>query len=197
MIGQHVIFGAYGFWLPNDPRGSWSTFVGSWDLFRYGPATTTAETRSVAHVDHDRAQRFAAKKALKYPPVQFSETQVQAIAHGFAGYARCSGLIIWACAILPDHVHLVIGPHRLDADKIVIQLKGDATQSLLDAGIHPFGHITEKNGRPPKCFARGEWQVYLDTSDEVVRAIRYVENNPIKEGKPLQVWPFVVPFDSD
>lgn len=28
MLGAHVIFGAYGFWLPNDPRGSWSEFVG-------------------------------------------------------------------------------------------------------------------------------------------------------------------------
>jgi len=28
----HVIFGMYGFWLPNDERGSWSDFVGSWEL---------------------------------------------------------------------------------------------------------------------------------------------------------------------
>jgi len=34
----HAIFTAYGFWLPNDPRGSWSDFVGSWELFRFGPA---------------------------------------------------------------------------------------------------------------------------------------------------------------
>jgi len=27
--GYHVIFGMYGFWLPNDPRGSWSDYVGS------------------------------------------------------------------------------------------------------------------------------------------------------------------------
>ena len=30
ILGFHVVFGAYGFWLPNDPRGSWSDFVGSW-----------------------------------------------------------------------------------------------------------------------------------------------------------------------
>ena len=36
---SHVIFSAYGFWLPNDPRGSWSDFVGSWELQRFGPAT--------------------------------------------------------------------------------------------------------------------------------------------------------------
>ena len=37
----HAIFGAYGFWLPNDPRGSWTTFVGSWELNPFGPATKT------------------------------------------------------------------------------------------------------------------------------------------------------------
>jgi hypothetical protein len=29
ILAFHAIFGAYGFWLPNDPRGSWSDFVGS------------------------------------------------------------------------------------------------------------------------------------------------------------------------
>lgn len=42
IVGYHLIFSAYGFWLPNDPRGSWSNFVGSWDLFRYGRATKAA-----------------------------------------------------------------------------------------------------------------------------------------------------------
>lgn len=27
VIGYHVIFSTYGFWLPNDPRGSWSCGV--------------------------------------------------------------------------------------------------------------------------------------------------------------------------
>lgn len=48
IVGYHIIFSAYGFWLPNDPRGSWSDFVGSWELFRYGPATKTTERRSLA-----------------------------------------------------------------------------------------------------------------------------------------------------
>jgi hypothetical protein len=61
MIASHVIFGVYGFWLPNDPRGSWSDFVGSWELFRYGRASKTTETRSLAGRPHDRSQRLAAK----------------------------------------------------------------------------------------------------------------------------------------
>ena len=36
IIGYHSIFGMYGFWLPNDPRGSGSDYVASWELFRHG-----------------------------------------------------------------------------------------------------------------------------------------------------------------
>ena len=37
--GYHVILPMYGFWLPNDPRGSWSDFVRKWELVRFGRAS--------------------------------------------------------------------------------------------------------------------------------------------------------------
>ncbi len=121
---------------------------------------------------------------------------------------------------MPDHVHLVLMQGRRDVEQIVIQLKGAATEQLVEEGIHPFQNILvnksaplrkssasreesaplrkssasrlTKTGRRPKCFARGEWKVFLDPED-VPRAIRYVENNPVKEGKPPQRWTFVTP----
>ena len=33
VIAYHLIYTTYGFWLPNDPRGSWSDFVRCWGLF--------------------------------------------------------------------------------------------------------------------------------------------------------------------
>jgi len=77
----------------------------------------------------------------------------------------------------------------------VIQLKGAATRALLDDGNHPFGHLQEKE-RTPKCFARGEWKVFLDTEEDIDRSIPYVEENPLKEGLPRQAWDFVVPFSA-
>src|SRR5262249_9206286 len=167
VFGYHVIFGAYGFWLPNDPRGSWSDFVGSWDLHRYGPATKTDSKYSVAHHEHDTQQRLAAKKGLKYPPVEFTGIQARAIGRGFANYVRSSGLLFRACAILPDHVHLVVDRFRCTVEQVVIQLKGEATAQLLADGLHPFGHLRDREGRPRKCWARGEWSVFLDTEEEV------------------------------
>jgi hypothetical protein len=66
---------------------------------------------------------------------------------------------------------------------------------LIDEGLHPFAHLPAKDGRPPKCFAQGQWSVYLDTVDDVLRAVRYVEENPLKEGKPRQRWGFVSALD--
>src|SRR5579859_4776723 len=86
VLVAHVIVTAYGFWLPNDPRGSWSDFVGSWELLRYGPATKTVERRSVAHREHDRGIRVAAKTALRRPAVAFSGLQARAVGRGFG---RC------------------------------------------------------------------------------------------------------------
>jgi hypothetical protein len=56
ICAYHVIFGTYGFWLPNDPRGSWSDFVASWEIFRYGPATKVTARRSHAWDTHDREE---------------------------------------------------------------------------------------------------------------------------------------------
>src|SRR5437868_5120123 len=47
---------------------------------------------------------------------------------------------------------------------------------------------SEREGeRIPKCWVRGQWKVYLDPQD-VQRAIEYVQNNPLKEGKKKQQW---------
>ena len=74
ILAFHSIFTTYGFWLPNDPRGSWSDFVHSWELFRFGgPATKVAAKRSFAHDPHDAGFRRAAKEHLKYPPARFHD----------------------------------------------------------------------------------------------------------------------------
>src|SRR4051812_14608983 len=39
--GYHAIFAGYGFWLPNEQRGSWSTEVWAPHLRQFGPATKT------------------------------------------------------------------------------------------------------------------------------------------------------------
>lgn len=199
IVGYHLIFSAYGFWLPNDPRGSWSEFVGAWDLFQAGGKATkekVTERRSYARDPHDREQRLATKEQLQRPPVKFTGVQARAVGRGFGEYVKKAGLRVWACAIMPDHVHLVVGKFRMTMEQLTIQLKQAATTRLVEERVHPFQHLKPDDGPPPKCFAVGEWKGYLDP-DDVDRCIRYGEQNPIKEGLPTQVgrWPFVTEPD--
>jgi REP element-mobilizing transposase RayT len=191
----HLIFSAYGFWLPNDPRGSWSDFVRAWELFRAGgPATKVHTRRSVAGRPHDRQARLRVKEALRYPAVVFDGLQARSIAHGFARMAAKAKYQVYACSILPEHVHLVLGRYRYKAETMVRLLKAEATTELLRDGRHPLAGFTEPDGSTPSPWARGCWKVFLYSDEEMIRAVRYVEANPIKEGKPPQRWSFVVPF---
>ena len=52
VLASHLIITAHGFWLPNDPRGSWSDFVGAFELLRHGRATKITTRRSVAAHRH-------------------------------------------------------------------------------------------------------------------------------------------------
>ena len=145
---------------------------------------------------HDRQARIAAKHFLKYPAVRFSGRQAREIGHGFTGFVKRSGLNVWASSILPEHTHLVVGRHRYPVEQIANLLKGAATRQLVAEGIHPFGSLREAGSRLPQAWARSLWKVFLRTPADVRRAIRYVEDNPTKEGLPRQRWSFVTPFNA-
>jgi REP element-mobilizing transposase RayT len=186
IIAYHGIFCAYGFWLPNDPRGSWSDFVASWDLFRYGGATKVDTRRSVAGVPHDNHVRMAAKQALRFPAVVWTEQQMLAISQGFQRAIEESQYQVCACAILPEHVHLVVLRHERKVERIVGHLKTRATQQLMKADLWPHAD------RP--VWAEGCWKVFINDEAHLAKAIVYAENNPVKEGRDAQRWPFVTPW---
>ena len=120
---------------------------------------------------------------MKYPAVKLNGTQARAVGRGIADYANANHIPVWECAILPDHVHLVVARTPGSIKQIIIQMKGAGTRQLIKENLHPF------KGEA-KCFARGEWTVFLDPPD-VKRAMNYVANNPLKEGLPRQRWWFL------
>ena len=71
VVGYHIVFCAYGFWLPNDPRGSWSDFVGSWNLFRFGRTTPIDDVRSNARAPHDHATARGSQRSTEIPAGKF------------------------------------------------------------------------------------------------------------------------------
>lgn len=169
--GYHVIWGAYGFWLPNDPRGSWSELVASWELARFGKATRSIERRDIDTRQWE-AWRAAAVATLKFPPVQLTGHQARAVATGLANGVRKSRLTVWACSILPQHVHLVIARHRYKVEQVCNLLKGEATKQVKIERLHPQAAFVDANGRLPSLWAEHQWKVYLDTEEAIDCAIR-------------------------
>jgi hypothetical protein len=51
-----------------------------------------------------------------------------------------------------------------------------------------------RDGRVPKPWVEGCWKVFLDSHSDIVRAIEYVENNPVREGFKPQKWKFITGY---
>jgi len=195
MLGWHLIFSTYGFWLPNDDRGSGSVRVrGQYIYDVAGEATKVYTRHSVAHKPHDvRLQRLA-KESLKYPAVELSGVQARAVARGIGLIIPKAKLMIHACAIMPDHVHVVVAAHKLDGDELIACLKRAGTRGMNDEGLHPMRNYARANGRLPSPWAAKGWKVMLFTPAQMRSCIKYVENNPEMGGFKRQRWGFVVPY---
>jgi len=193
--GFHFIFSAYGFWLPNDPRGSWSDTVREFNLRQFGPATKVATTRSVAGKPHNHQQRLAAKQALRYPLVRFTGEQAVEIAKGFSDAMVEQNYVVNSLAILPDHVHLVMAYHSRDVDKIAAHMKAKATSRLSRENLQPLKCFPSPQGRVPSPWARNHWCPFIRSTEYMQAAIRYVEENPVKAGLRRQNWSLVTPYN--
>lgn len=194
VIAYHLILTMYGFWLPNDPRGSWSRWVRAWEIHRYGNATKTDNPRSHAKDPHNRALRRAAKGSLAREPIRLTGVQARAVARGFANYIAESDCGVVACAILRDHAHLVVLRHRYSIEQVANLLKGAASRELVAEGLHPFQNAPYRDGTLPTPWARRQWACYLNTIPDIERAIQYTNNNPIREKMKPQTWKFVTRF---
>jgi len=136
-------------------------------------------------------QRVSATKALKYRPVSINGHQARSIANGFAAMVAKSDYTIWACSILPEHTHFVIARHVYKVEQIANLVKGASTSQIIADGLHPLAQHAEQDERPPRMWSAHGWKVYLDSHEVIENAIHYVEENPMKEGKPKQSWAFV------
>jgi REP element-mobilizing transposase RayT len=186
VIAHHIIYSAYGFWLPNDPRGSWSTYVGSNRLYKgFGPATKVTTRDSVAHHPHDSRRCLAANDELKFPPVRFTGRQALEVALAIRDLAAEHGVVIWACAVMPNHVHLLAARHALTPAKIVASCRARASRRLHGAGLWPAE-------RP--IWGKGKWAVELDAPYDVRTQIVYINRNPLAADLPPQHWSFVTQY---
>ena len=147
-----------------------------------GEATKVHTTRSVAHRPHDIRVRRLAEEALKYPAVKLSGVQARAVARGIEAICPKVSLVVYACAVMPDHVHVVVAANRLDGDSLIACLKKAATRGMNAEGLHPMREHPRANGTLPTPWGARGWKVALITEEQMGAAIRYVEKNPVRAG---------------
>jgi REP element-mobilizing transposase RayT len=185
VIAYHLIWTAYGCWLPNDPRGSTSRTVRSGVLAGLGPhyfgRRKTQPPGSIIREFYDRA-----RDVLKFPLLKMSAADAAGVAEAFAYVVAQSRYTCYACAIMPDHVHIVIRKHRDNAEQMIENLQESSRLRLSALGLRTPDH---------PVWTSGGWKGFLDNQDEVRKKIAYVESNPPHMGLPEQRWGFVTPYD--
>jgi REP element-mobilizing transposase RayT len=185
VIGYHLIWTLYGWWLPNDPRGSTSERIRN-DLIselgelHYGRKHVQPSSREI------REFYLGAREKLRYPLLTFSPSDFHQVGGAFAETCKRHRYTCYACAVMPDHIHLLIRKHKHVAEEMIDNFQTDSRESLIRLGLRTCDHPTW--GGPG-------WKVFLDHPDEIRRTIAYVEGNPTKARLRLQNWSFVAPYD--
>jgi REP element-mobilizing transposase RayT len=186
VIAHHIMWTLYGWWLPNDPRGSTSRTIRS-DLItdlgdlHFGRKQLQPASRTIREFYEQAAG------VLKHPLLSFSPGEFASVGEAIGQVITDCRYTCYACAVMPDHVHLVIRKHKDLAEAMIEKIQSLSRKRLVAEGIRDVEHPT---------WTRGGWKVFLDHPDEIWRSIRYVEQNPTKMRLLPQHWPFVASYDN-
>src|SRR5262245_51528588 len=115
VLAHHLMWTAYGWWLPNDPRGSESheirvEKVAELGEMHYGRKEIQPSRREL--------QEFFAESrdVLAHEPKLFTADDIQFVGKCLGETILERGYTCYACAVMPDHVHLLIRRHRDKAE---------------------------------------------------------------------------------
>lgn len=185
VAGYHLIWTLYGWWLPNDPRGSNSRDIRVALIQPLGdihPGRKKVQPRS----SEIRAFYEKAEDLLKHPLLAFSQEDLPILAEAFRKVILDRQYVCYACALMPDHVHMLIRRHRDYAEQMIELFQSGSRQAVIEAKIRSVTH--------PVWGGPG-WKVFLNSREDFTRTIEYIRQNPIKIGWPEQKWDFVQEYD--
>ncbi len=183
----HIILVGYGHWLPNDIRGSLSIKTLSPEL------RTLAENHygmKLVQPSQNELSEFFERSApaLSHERLWFDEPHrrviVDALAAAFARHRLC----IYACAVLTNHVHLLVQRHAIRGQDMPPILKKAARAELLQAGLVSGNHPVFSESR----------NHFFKSSPEAVRdCVDYIYGNFAKHGLPPESYPFITPYGGE
>ena len=171
ILGHHLIWILYGHWLSNDPRGSGSEAVRDPKFWALGEAHLGRKPHAEQPARRELKRFYReAVPLLEYPTFWIDEAKRQAIGDALGKVIAEKNYTVWACAILSNHVHMVIRRHRDDA-LAMWRAIADATHALLlDRFIFLPGIQCGRRG-PTKYFCARPMRCELEslTSSRILR----------------------------
>ncbi|MDY7108854.1 MAG: transposase [Planctomycetota bacterium] len=139
VIGHHLVRTACGWWLPNDPRGSTSRTIRSDITAELGGLHYGRKCMQPAGGEIRAFYREAAKR-LKHDLLTFDAAE-----RDFLG--ECSAQVIdeqrytcYACAIMPDHIHILIRRHKHRAEDMINNFHDHSRLRFRAEGLRPPDH---------------------------------------------------------
>ena len=185
VIAYHLVWTGYGWWLPNDPRGSSSPLIRQDVLAELGQLHPGRKSVQPTNCEIREFHRRAGER-LYFKQMQFSPHEWELIAAALAEVIREERYTCYACAVMPDHVHFLVRKHKHSAEEMIENFQSASRMRLRREGRWGVSH--------PVWGGLG-WKVFLDHPRAIRRTIEYVEQNPVKWGLPQQSWGFVAEYD--
>ena len=186
VAGYHLIWTVYGFWLPNDPRGSTSADV------RVEPIAALGEHHYGRKQDQPSSKELRefineAEDVLAHSVRLLDHDDIALVGAAFGNLIAQKGYVCHACAVMPDHVHILMRRHRDRAEEMIAQLQEVAKGSLIQAGKRPVNHPVWTDG--------SGWKTFVNSRRQFENEIKYIRRNPEKIGRAEQVSDFVNAYD--
>jgi len=139
-----------------------------------------------------------AQDHLKHKAVVLDGSAVHAAAMGIREQAQRHAYDVWALAVLPDHVHLVVGRHWHRYERVVAGMKavsGREVRKLWGIAVNERPNDLRQRQRDTRpVWSDGYWVRYLNDDTHIASAVRYVVRNPASAGLPPQRWSFLSPI---
>ena len=189
IIGFHLTWTTYGYWFPNDPRGSWSDEIWQPRLAELRKLDDERKVTRPRPVPGSDLHKFfdKARLTLTRNPVRLTQSEFAVVAGAFAEAGSAAKLRILACAVMSTHAHIVVERNDDSYERIVNRLKGTSSQRIRESRAYP---AADRRDRIP-IWTQGYWVRYIDHLEQMQCVLNYVKNNPIREGLPPQNWDFV------
>ena len=122
----------------------------------------------------------AARGVLKHALLTLSPEETVAVAAAFADVVRRRNYTCYGCAIMPDHVHVLIRKHRDKAEEMIALLQKESRSAVLAKPQTGRGADHPVWGGPG-------WKVYLEDRADMARVAQYIRDNRLKIGRPAAV----------